>query len=208
AVYNGHHEIARLLLEHGAYPSPPVESSADALSIAIMNSDAKMVELLCSYGSTRSVELLGYYGDVQTAAAVFAANPALADDPVALENAAGQGHEPFVRLMLRYRPDLASRIAVGVRSAGPQESVKSRELAELLFDHGMDPSRPDWLGITPLHQFARRGDVANARIFLDHGADLDARDEDIRSTPLGWAAKVGSMPLVAPRLECGAKPDR
>src|SRR5262249_19954645 len=56
AVYNGHHEIARLLLEHGAYPSPPVESSADALSIAIMNSDAKMVELLCSYGSTRSVE--------------------------------------------------------------------------------------------------------------------------------------------------------
>jgi ankyrin repeat protein len=48
AVSNGHHEIARLLLEHGAVPSPPVESSADAHSIAIRNSDAKMVELLCS----------------------------------------------------------------------------------------------------------------------------------------------------------------
>ena len=49
-------EIARLLLEKGAYPNPPVESSADALSIAIRNSDPKMVELLCSYGAARSVE--------------------------------------------------------------------------------------------------------------------------------------------------------
>jgi ankyrin repeat protein len=207
AVYNGHHEIAKLLLEHGAFPSPPVESSADALSIAIRNSDAKMVELLCSYGSYRSVELLAYYGDVQTAAAVFAANSALANDPGALENAAGQGHEPFVRLMLRYQPDLASRIAVGVRSQDPQESVKTHELTELLFDYRMNPSRPDWLGITPLHQFARKGDVENARIFLNHGADLDARDEDIRSTPLGWAAKFGRRPMVELFLERGAKPN-
>ena len=81
AVSNGHYEIAKLLLEHGAYPNPEVESSADALSIALMNSNEKMVELLCSYGAARAVHLLAYYGDVQTAAAVFAANPALADDP-------------------------------------------------------------------------------------------------------------------------------
>ena len=52
AVYNGHVEIARLLLEHGAYPNPEVESSADALSIAIMNSDTRMIDLLASYGAT------------------------------------------------------------------------------------------------------------------------------------------------------------
>ena len=52
AVYNGHVEIARLLLEHGAYPNPEVESSADALSIAIMNSDTGMIDLLASYGAT------------------------------------------------------------------------------------------------------------------------------------------------------------
>ena len=51
AVYHGHHEVARLLLEHGAYPNPEVESSADALSIAIMNSDTKMIDLLASYGA-------------------------------------------------------------------------------------------------------------------------------------------------------------
>ena len=207
AVYNGHQEIAKLLLERGAYPSPPVESSADALSIALGKSDVKMVELLCSYGSARSVDLLAYYGDVQTAAAVFAANPALANDPEALENAAGQGQEAFVRLILRYQSDLATRIAVGVHAQGAQDSVKSRALAELLFGHGMDPSRPDWLGITPLHQFARKCDVENARIFIDHGADLHARDEDICSTPLGWAAKFGKMPMVELLLERGAKPN-
>jgi ankyrin repeat protein len=52
AVYNRHVEIARLLLEHGAYPNPEVESSADALSIAIMNSDTAMIDLLASYGAT------------------------------------------------------------------------------------------------------------------------------------------------------------
>ena len=31
-------------------PSPPVESSADALSIAIKNNDQPMIDLLASYG--------------------------------------------------------------------------------------------------------------------------------------------------------------
>ena len=50
AVYNRHLDVARLLLEHGANPNQEVESSADAPSIAIMNSDTKMIALLASYG--------------------------------------------------------------------------------------------------------------------------------------------------------------
>jgi ankyrin repeat protein len=196
AVYNGHFEIARLLLERGAHPNPAVESSADALSIAIMNSDQKLIDLLCSYGASRSVELLGHYGDVKTAAAVFATHAALADDPEALSNAAGNGHEAFVRLMLRYQPDLPKRIAFG---------AKTRDLNELLFQYGMNPSQPDWLRITPLHEFARKNDVENASIFLDHGADLHARDEEICSTPLGWAAKFGKTQMVELLLRRGAK---
>ncbi len=51
AVYDRYFEVARLLLEHGANPNQEVESSADAPSIAIMNSDTKMIELLASYGA-------------------------------------------------------------------------------------------------------------------------------------------------------------
>ena len=203
AAANGHHEIARLLLEHGAYPNPEVESSADALSRAISNSDQPMIDLLCSYGAARETHLLAYHGDVQTAAAVFAANPALADDPVALTNAAGEGQEAFVRLLLRYQPDLPKRMSFPAWAVG----AKTRELNELLFQHGMNPSQPDWLRITPLHHFARKGDLEKAAIFIEHGADLHARDEDICSTPLGWAAKSGQIEMVKLLLKCGAKPN-
>ena len=198
AVYNRHIEVARLLLEHGAYPNPEVESSADALSIALMNGDEPMIDLLCSYGAARNVQLMAHYGDVRTAAAVFAANPALAGDPGALASAAGNGHEGFVRLMLRHQPDLATRLGVGGRT---------RELTELLFAHGMNPSRPDWLRITPLHRFAESGDVENAAMFIDHGADLHARDEELSSTPLGYAAKFGKILMVELLLRRGARPN-
>lgn len=198
AVYNGHHETARILLEAGAYPSPPVESSADALSIALSRKDEKMVELLCSYGSAQSVELLAHDGQLQTAAAVFSANPILADNPDAFSSAAGQGNESFLRLMLRYRSDLASRVSV---------AAKTPALTEFLFEKGMNPSKPDWLGVTALHEFARRGDTANAQLFLDHGAHIHARDEDICSTPLAWAAKFGQIDMVSLLLARGAKPN-
>ena len=198
AVAGGHFEVAELLLEHGANPNAAVESSADCLSRAIDRGDQKTIDLLASYGATRSVEIMAYYGDVRTAAAVFAANPALADDPEALSNAASEGQDAFVRLMLLHQPNLAKRVAVG---------AKTRELTEYLFQHGMNPSQPDWLGITPLHRFAQWGDVEKATIFIDHGADLNARDEELCSTPLGYAAKSGQTAMVELLLTRGAKPN-
>jgi ankyrin repeat protein len=206
AVVNGHTEIVKLLLEHGAYPNVEIESSADTLSAAITRSDQPMIELLCSYGAARRVHLLAYMGDIQTAAAVFAANPSLANDAYALECAAGQGHESFVRLMLRYQPGLAKQIAVGVNSQGPQDAIRSTGLVEFLFTQGMDASHRNWLGITPLHHFARRDDVDSAAVFIRHGADINAVDEEFRSTPLGYAAKYGKKNVAELLLKQGADP--
>lgn len=201
AAANGHFEIAKLLLEHGAYPNVEVESSADTLSRVISNGNTKMLELLCSYGASRAVHLLACFNDLQTAAAVFAANPALADDPDALANAAGEGHELFVRLMLRYVPDLARRVTFPSWSVG----AATPELNELLFAHGMNPSQANWLGITPLHEFCRTGDINKVTLFLNHGADVNARDDDLNSTPLGWAAKFGQKAMVEFLLQRGTK---
>jgi ankyrin repeat protein len=207
AVVNGHIDIVKLLLERGAYPSVEIESSADTLSAALGSAgyrtdhNREMVDLLCSYGAARPVHLLAYCNDLETAAAVFAANPEMADDPGALANAAGGGHELFVRLMLRYQPGLPRRIAFKPWSVG----AKTRELNELLFAHGMNPSQPDWLRITPLHRFAEKGDLENAALFIDRGADLNAREEEFCSTPLGWAARRGQAAMVKLLLERGAK---
>lgn len=208
AVVRGHIEIVKLLLAHGAHPNVEIESSADTLSAALATAgycyvkpNAEMVELLCSHGASRAVHLLAYSGDVLTAAAAFAANPALANDPEALANAAGEGKEAFVRLLLRYQPDLPSRVTFPSWSVG----AKTRELNELLFQHGMNASARDWLETTPLHYLAGNGDVEKAGWFIEHGADLHARDEDICSTPLGWAAKAGRKQMVEYLLEKGAK---
>lgn len=177
-----------------------VESSADTLSAALGEAgysterNQEMVDLLCSYGAARPVHLLANCNDLQTAAAVFAANPALADDLDALGSAGH--HEGFIRLMLRYQPDLPKRRAIG---------GGTREITELLFKHGMNPNQPNWLRITPLHYFAESGDVQNAAIFIEHGADVNAREEEFCSTPLGWAARCGKIHMVELLLRRGAK---
>jgi RNA polymerase sigma factor (sigma-70 family) len=218
AVSRRHYDVAKLLLEHGAYPNPPVESSADAVSIAIMNGDRRMLELLGSYGAEweidmgpgrtnlsyadivatgvhRSVKMLAAQGDVAAATAAFEAAPALANDPEALGNAASHRHVDFVRLMLRYHPDVAKHVTVS----------RPREIAQLLFEYGMNPSLPNWLRITPLHHFAQNGDVESAALFLDHGADIDARDEEWYATPLGWAARANQRRTVEFLLRRGAR---
>ena len=216
AVYNGHYEIAKLLLEQGAYPNPEVESSAEAVWIAIRGGDIRMLELLASYGAVwqipigldgsltyerivatgirRATGVLAFYGDTATAEPLFAGNPALADDPDALTQAATQGHEPFVRLLLQYQPELATRVTV----------AQPREMSRLLCQDGMDPNLPNWLRSTPLHHFASNGQIDRAALFLDHGADLHARDEEWRSTPLAWAARAGQTRMVEFLLRRGA----
>lgn len=206
AVANGHFEMVKLLLENGAYPNAMVESSADTLTIALNNGNQAMINLLCSYGAAKSIHLLAYTNDIRTAAAVFAVDPSLTKDPHLLEIAAGQGHEHFVHLLLHYQPDLAKYIAVGVASQASGDPIKSAELTEYLFQHGMDPNRHDWLGITPLHRFAQRNDVTNATLFLDRGANINAVDEELSSTPLGYAAKYGNEKMVEFLLNHGADP--
>jgi ankyrin repeat protein len=217
AVSNGHYEIAKLLLEHGAYPNPPVESSADAVGIAIARGDLRMIGLLARHGATweihmhppkgvtyadlvatglpRAMNVLATYNDLGVATRLLAGNAALADDEEALQAAAASGHEEFVRLLLQHQPDLASRVTVS----------RPRAIANLLFEHGMDPNRPNWLRITPLHSFAETSDVESAALFLDHGADIDAREEEWSATPLGWAAHHGHVLMVEFLLRRGAK---
>ena len=217
AVYNGHYEIARLLLDHGAYPNPEVESSAEAVWIAIRRGDIRMLELLASNGAVwqipigldgaltyerivetgirRAVNVLAFYGDTAAAEPLFVADAALADDAEALTHAATRGHDAFVRLLLRYQPDLATKVTV----------ARPLTMSKYLFQQGMDPNRPNWLRITPLHTFAGNGQVEEAAVFLDHGADVHARDEEWRSTPLAWAAREGHTRMVEFLLRRGAR---
>jgi len=217
AVGRDDYEMATLLLKHGAHPNPPVERSADAVWIAIRDGNKRMVQLLASYGAVwdipigltgrlkyeeiaatglvRPMKILAYYGDVETAGPLLEENPRLAGDPEALKHAAEQGRDDFVLLLLGYSPGTAREVTVS----------KPRRMAELLFAHGMDPNRPNWFRITPLHHFARAGDVESAAVFLEHGADIESVDGERDSTPLAWAAMDGQTRMVKFLLRHGAR---
>jgi ankyrin repeat protein len=81
-----------------------------------------------------------------------------------------------------------------------------------LLEHGLDPNLPDWQRRTPLHDLCRGNRAvsdaaAMVRMFLEFGADINAIDEDDRSTPLGIAAREGNAELVGLLLDRGADPN-
>ena len=66
-----------------------------------------------------------------------------------------------------------------------------------------DPER--W-GRTPLHMAALRGNFLTGRLLLQHGADVNAQDEQ-QSTPLHCAAAYGRLEMCRMLLEMKAQPD-
>ena len=81
---------------------------------------------------------------------------------------------------------------------------KHDDIAEFLIESGMSACHTTWHGVTLLHDMAQSGDLEKARLLVDHGADINALDEEYRSTPLGLAARWGQAAMVSFLLERGA----
>jgi len=58
-----------------------------------------------------------------------------------------------------------------------------------------------------IESWSAEGDVAKARLLLDHGAAIDAIDDEYCSTPLGVAARWGRRDIVTLLLARGADPN-
>lgn len=84
---------------------------------------------------------------------------------------------------------------------------KHDDIATFLMERGMSPHHRTWHGVTLLHDMAQNGDLAKARLLIDHGAELDVVEDEYRSTPLGLAARWGRRPLVELLLSRGANPN-
>ena len=78
--------------------------------------------------------------------------------------------------------------------------------AEFLMDHGMDPNTMDWHGVTLIHNAAQRGWADRVKLLINHGADINAIDDEYQSTPLGMAARWGQEEIVELLLDAGADP--
>jgi ankyrin repeat protein len=158
AVQHGHYEIAKLLLERGAFPNPPVESSGDALWIAReWRPDARMEQLLLSYGATPPRE------DPD------GAWPAVAHDWMRitpLHEAARSGDLEKAKALLDAGADLTARDE-HLRSTPLAWAAKfgQRDMVTLLLERGAPrslPNDPAWA--TPFAWAKKRGHEEIARL--------------------------------------------
>lgn len=193
AARNGHSEIVKILLNHGA-----------AETIAAVSNEGKTALWIASrYGHTDIVQELLSRGAEETIAIKSV------DGDTALWMASHHGHTDIVKLLLDH--GAASTIAVGdVNSETPLQTASSKghlEIVKMLLSHG-DGTALEMLdvhGKTSLYEAAENGHVEVVRELLAHGAGSTVATLNwFENSPLYGACASGEVEIAKLLLDHGA----
>ncbi len=206
AARAGDRELVELLLAHGANPNGHVDSAGNAVYAA---RTPELRALLMARGGTLDpYDLVWLDEDDEVMRRVT-------EDPSSAELGCGG---VFSAVCTRGKKDLLLRLLdAGIRvppvvTGCHSYLIENIEMLRILIASGMNPDLPTWQRRTFLHDLCsgiKRGQtpadaIERARILLDAGASITARDEEYRSTPLAWAARTNMREMVEFLLAHGA----
>ena len=207
AAQRGDSEMARILLQAGADPNASIESSGTA---AWMAKEPELRRMFEEHGGRLDASLHLLDGNDEVVLAMAEEDP----DAVSTH---GCGGIFTMAVSFKRRDLLQPLLDRGARVPDVVTGCRTYlwatpDMTRVLLEHGMNPNLPDWQRVTPLHNICARDGRgrpdANRHelldLFLEFGADINAVDEEYRSTPLGWAARNGLADMVELLLARGA----
>jgi ankyrin repeat protein len=103
------------------------------------------------------------------------------------------------------RPDVIN--AYGASPLGEAVKIADEELVGMLLTAGADPAAPNEDGQTTLMLAARPGSTGIARLLIEHGVDVNARESWRGQSALIWAADARNPEIVDLLIEHGAEVD-
>ncbi|HEX5110338.1 MAG TPA: ankyrin repeat domain-containing protein [Vicinamibacterales bacterium] len=199
----GNLPLVELLLAHGADPNSDIDSAGNSTFVA---KTPEIRALLMARGGTIDPYDLVWLDEDDEVMRQVTANPQSAQR--------GCGGV-FTAVVTRGKRDLLARLLkAGIRVppvvTGCQSYLMEQtDMLQTLLAHGMSPDLMNWQHQTLLHMVCRGpdktgGSVQRAAILLDAGAMISAREDQYRSTPLGWAARTNALEMVKFLLSRGA----
>jgi ankyrin repeat protein len=218
--------MAKLLLARGADPNAHIWAGGTPLFAAYGQKDRTIIDLLESHGAYLDAELVGALGLTEKARQMLDDEAAGRLRPGTIPDWAGAMTVAEVLLthaagnpeILRVALERIDRARDDPWWFGKLSDARSNLTCLRLVLDRCDPNVPGAFGRTILHDMAGdwcavEGRLGPATMLLDAGARLDARDDLLKSTPLGWACRWGRVELVklylargADRVETNAEP--
>ncbi len=184
ACAGNHLEVAELLLGRGADPNTRVDSSGCCLTIVEVRHPGTckpMQRLLRRHGAHTPP----YAMSAREMKEALRAGHEVIRDEEFLGNVMAKNDVSLLDLYLETDRSVPHHMHLHAGITYP----RSPALVRRLLARGLDPNRPDWLGRTFLHACAENLDRSGAAVFLDAGADINARDVEHKETPLAAAVR-------------------
>ncbi len=235
AANRGHYEVVKLLIENGANPNTAVYASGNAVCWAYQYGHKRVADLMFQHGAV--ADLLSYLLTNNLPAIAESLHRDNTEHKGLLNDAVIAGNLDMVRVALRDNPEYDEAKGFNLLEAAVRgwrlgnlkinnEGFDRRDsitILDMLLEYGIDPNlrnpRDKRFNFTILHHLAGKscnpvtyGHTAEevvefARTLLNHGADINAMEDKLKSTPLGWAARFGQKKLVEFLLDRGADPN-
>ena len=235
AANRGYYDVVKLLIETGANPNTAVYASGNAVCWAYQYGHKRVADLMFQHGAV--ADLLSYLLTNNLPAIAEVLHRDKAEHKGLLDSAVTAGNLDMVAVALRDNPEYDEAKGFNLLEAAVRgwrlgnlkinnEGFDRRDsiaILDMLLEYGIDPNlrnpRDERFNFTILHHLAGKscnpityGHTAEeviefARMLLNHGADINAIEDKLKSTPLGWAARFGQKKLAEFLLERGADPN-